>query len=175
MPVIRALKTDVAKLALPGGRMVGSEGHRLAEQYVLRRFEELGLAPYSGRSYRLPFVREGQELTNLAGVVRGKASAKAPVLVGAHYDSVTPSPCADDNAAAVSIALSAASILARRGPDPRRLPACALPGVSSRQPLARSSSVCASGFLKVRMRSGLRDDSGRAIRHLSMSSSERPR
>ncbi len=111
------LRADVGRLAFPGGRMVGSEGHRLAEQHILRRFDQLGLAPYSGHSYRLPYVREGQEFVNLVGVVRGKAPGGAPVLIGAHYDSVIPAPCADDNAAAVAIALSAASILVRRGLD----------------------------------------------------------
>ena len=117
MPAVRTLRTDVARLALAGGRMVGTEGHQLAEQYVLRRLDELGLAPYSGRSYRLPYRVGGLEFTNLVGLVRGRDSDAAPVLVGAHYDSVIPAPCADDNAAAVAIALAAASTLIRRAPE----------------------------------------------------------
>ena len=42
----------------------------------------------------------------MVGVVKGRSrSPLAPVLVGAHYDSVIAAPCADDNAAAVAIAL----------------------------------------------------------------------
>ena len=40
------------------------------------------------------------------------ADAALRSLIGAHYDSVIDAPCADDNAAAVAIALSAAGQLA---------------------------------------------------------------
>ena len=36
------------------------------------------------------------------------------MLIGAHYDSVIAAPCADDNAAAVAIALRAATVLRSR-------------------------------------------------------------
>jgi hypothetical protein len=46
-------------------------------------------------------------------VAPGQDRKLAPILIGAHYDSVIESFCADDNAAAVAIALSAAESLAR--------------------------------------------------------------
>jgi hypothetical protein len=75
---------------------------------------ELGLSPYKGESFEMPYHVEGQDFHNLVGVVRGQDGSAAPVLIGAHYDSVIAAPCADDNAAAVAIALSAAEFLSRR-------------------------------------------------------------
>jgi hypothetical protein len=43
--------------------------------------------------------------TNLIGVVPGADTNLPPLLLAAHYDSVIAAPCADDNAAAVAIAL----------------------------------------------------------------------
>ena len=109
-----ALKEDVQRLALADGRMVGTPGHETARRYLIERFRELGLVPYVGDSFCLSYSGTAQEFTNLVGVVRGRDSASPPVLVGAHYDSVIAAPCADDNAAAVAIALGAAGALRER-------------------------------------------------------------
>ena len=53
-----------------------------------------------------------QKFFNLVGVVPCGNGVRPPVLIGAHYDSVIEAPCADDNAAAVAIALAAAAQLA---------------------------------------------------------------
>lgn len=95
------------------GRLVGSEGHRNARKLVVGRFGELGLVPYSGDSFCLPYRDRGEELINIVGVLRSDRSQREPVLIGAHYDSVIDAPCADDNAAAVAIALMAAEILGK--------------------------------------------------------------
>ncbi len=116
MNPIHALRNDVERLALPSGRMVGSEGHAIARAYLVERLGQVGLHPYVGDSFCLPYASEAGALVNVAGVVRGRDACKRPVLVGAHYDSVIPAPCADDNCAALAIALSAAGILQRRRP-----------------------------------------------------------
>jgi hypothetical protein len=108
------LKKDVDRLCLPEGRMVGSEGHEIAKRFILERFQELGLTPYGTGSFCLSYSDAGQDFTNLVGVVRAKRSRGAPVLIGAHYDSVIAAPSADDNAAAVAVALAAASLLRDR-------------------------------------------------------------
>jgi len=113
---IHALRNDVERLALPSGRMVGTEGHAIARAYLLERLEDVGLHPYVGDSFCLPYAGEVEATVNLVGVVRGRDAGKRPVLVGAHYDSVIPAPCADDNCAALAIALSAAGVLQRRRP-----------------------------------------------------------
>ncbi|MEY4941126.1 MAG: hypothetical protein RIQ93_2861 [Verrucomicrobiota bacterium] len=102
----------VSELARPGGRMVGSEGHFLAEQWLERELAALPLDPYDGLDFRLPYEAEGEQFANFAAVFAGEDRSLPPVLLGAHYDSVIPHPCADDNAAAVAIVLCAAAELA---------------------------------------------------------------
>jgi Zn-dependent M28 family amino/carboxypeptidase len=108
------LKRDVAAISLPEGRVVGSAGHEKARRCLLGRMEELGLEPYQGNGLELPYSRDGEDFTNLVGVVPGASPSAKPILIGAHYDSVIPAPCADDNAAAVAIALAAAEMLRKR-------------------------------------------------------------
>jgi len=111
-PLAPELTQLVSGLALPGGRMVGSEGHDVAADWVQTRLGELPLDPYDGQNFCLPYECDGAEFANFAGVIAGTDRSLPPVLIGAHYDSVIPHPCADDNAAAVAIALCAAAKLA---------------------------------------------------------------
>jgi len=117
MSAHKALQSDVVELARPEGRVPGTKGHTRAREYLLRRMEEMGLLPWSGRDLHLPYRSGSFEGYNLAGVVPGSERELAPVLVGAHYDSVIAAPCADDNAAAVAIALAVAG---ERKPGERR-------------------------------------------------------
>ena len=107
------LRGDVEAIALPEGRMIGSAGHVRARAYLERRLAEIGLVPYRS-DFELAYrnIRAGVESYNLVGVVPGIDRTLKPVLIGAHYDSII-APSADDNAAAVAIALSAATELKR--------------------------------------------------------------
>ena len=101
------LREDVERISLPYGRVVGSDGHAEAEAYLHQRLQEIGCEPYRGESIRLPYKSEGEAFVNLIGRIPGRnGTGKAPLLIGAHYDSVIDAPCADDNAAAVAIALA---------------------------------------------------------------------
>ncbi len=102
------IEKDTRALALDEGRRVGQPGHEVAERYLLGRMEEIGLEPFAGAGYGLPFSRDGQDFTNLVGRIPGRDRGLPPVLIGAHYDSVIDAPCADDNATAVAVALAAA-------------------------------------------------------------------
>ena len=108
------LRGDVEAIALPEGRMIGSAGHVRARAYLERRLAEIGLVPYRS-DFELTYrnIRAGVESYNLVGVVPGIDRTLKPVLIGAHYDSIIAAPSADDNAAAVAIALSAATELKR--------------------------------------------------------------
>lgn len=114
LKLARKLKSDVAALALPEGRVVGSPGHAKARRYLVGRMQRLALEPYQGDCFELPYTWDGDEFVNLAGAIPGRSPSTKPVLIGAHYDSVIPAPCADDNAAAVAIALAAAEMLGRK-------------------------------------------------------------
>jgi hypothetical protein len=102
------LQADVSMLATAEGRKVGTPGHDTANNYLQSRFDSLNLEPYNGKSFELPYQSNSHKFANLIGVIPGNNRELAPILIGAHYDSVIESYCADDNAAAVAIALSAA-------------------------------------------------------------------
>ena len=102
------LRADVEEICFPEGRVTGTAGHARAEEILCRRLAEIGCRPYRGNDFRLPYRHGNQDFVNLVGIIPGTGgSSLAPVLVGAHYDSVIPAPCADDNAAAVALALEA--------------------------------------------------------------------
>ena len=110
-----ALRDDTEAICLPKGRKVGSVGHRKVRKHLAGRLEDIGCVPFAGTSFELPYGYKGTAFTNLAGVVRGQDPNLPPLLVGAHYDSVIAAPCADDNAAAVAVALAAAERAAGDG------------------------------------------------------------
>ncbi len=80
------LKRDVAAIALPEGRMIGSAGHEKARRYLLQRMEELGLEPYEGNSLELPYTWDGEEFVNLVGIVPGALPSARPIIIGAHFE-----------------------------------------------------------------------------------------
>ncbi len=104
------LRRDVEHLALPDGRAVGTPGHARAQAHLARRLAELDLEPY-GDAFALPYSRGGEHFANLVGVAPGHDRAAAPLLIAAHHDTVHGTPGADDNAAAVAIALEVAGRL----------------------------------------------------------------
>lgn len=73
---------------------------------------ELGLTPY-GAAFELPYS-DSENLSNLIGVAPGTDRSAEPVVIGAHHDTVSGTPGADDNAAAVAIALEVAARLVAR-------------------------------------------------------------
>jgi hypothetical protein len=107
-----ALEQDVRALATSAGRMVGTPGHDAAQSYLHERLAGIGLEPYEGDSFALTYTGDGVEFTNLVGVARGRDRHLDSILIGAHYDTAGPYPGADDNAAAVAIALAVAERLA---------------------------------------------------------------
>lgn len=109
------LRADTEAICYSDGRKVGTAGHERAKEHLNQRLSEIGCVPFSGDSFELPYQFRGQSFCNLVGRVPGKDTYLPPLLIGAHYDSVIPHPCADDNAAAVAIALQAGRIIRERG------------------------------------------------------------
>lgn len=106
----QALIHDVTTLATSAGRMVGTAGHRAARSYLAQRLRTLGLEPY-GADFELPYSVGNHHLCNVIGVARGQRAELPPIVLAAHYDTCGPLPGADDNAAAVAIALRIAERL----------------------------------------------------------------
>ena len=113
----RTLQPDVLSLALPEGRMVGSKGHEQVRHFLLKRMKDRSLRPYRGDSFELTYEGKGQKFYNLVGVCPSPNPDRAPILIGAHYDSVIAAPCAEDNAAAVAVTLAAAEALQKKELD----------------------------------------------------------
>lgn len=111
------LEAEVHAFAREAGRRPGTAGHRVAEEFLVERMAEVGLRPYAGNGFRLHYRWDGLAFVNLVGELPGIDCSLAPVLIGAHYDSVIDAPCADDNAAAVAISLAVARALVR---EPQR-------------------------------------------------------
>jgi hypothetical protein len=99
---ISILQNHIHHLCPSTGRTVGSRGHQEAQQYLIEQIRTLGLQPYKGEDYRLPYIHNGISFCNLAGVIPGKDPTLPPLLIGAHYDSCIEAPSADDNAAATT-------------------------------------------------------------------------
>lgn len=126
--VERRLLSDItAIISTFEDRRVGSPGHLAAREWAHQRLRGLGLAPYKGGEYVLPYganPRAGANagdhdygVANVVGVVpaaNGSDPAAKPWVLGAHYDTVPYTPGADDNAASVAVVLEAAARLLAR-------------------------------------------------------------
>jgi len=107
-----------------GGRLSGSEGNRMAQDYIQKRFKETGLQAYNG-NYAQHFRLENKQLvvdkaTNLVGFVKGKSDKV--IVMTAHYDHVGTRNGeiyngADDNASGVGALLAAAAYFEKHKPE----------------------------------------------------------
>ena len=126
-----ALLGDIRTLSSPefAGRLTGTPGSRLAQQYITRRFQELGLKPF-GASYAMPFgftdtrrkvTTTYTDALNLVGHIRGSAHPERIMVVSAHYDHLGVQKGlaylgADDNASGVAAMLAVAAYFRQHPP-----------------------------------------------------------
>ena len=106
------------------GRLSGSAGNRMAQEYILNRFQEIGLKPFNG-SFKQHFRLESKRITveqatNLVGYVPGKSDKV--IVVSAHYDHVGVRNSqiyngTDDNASGVGGLLAAAAYFKKNQPE----------------------------------------------------------
>lgn len=132
--VLNRLRADIAELTMYPDRSVGSRGHAAARAWVVDRMGFLGLEPFSGQDYLLPYRQHGIEFANVVGVAPASfeaftpgaagvgaagvgAASHLPVVLGAHYDTVPGTPGADDNAASVAVVFEVAARLLRDPAD----------------------------------------------------------
>jgi Zn-dependent M28 family amino/carboxypeptidase len=91
------------------GRYVGSAGSKKARTFIEKRFQTIGLKPFIGKNYEMPFSfrhkKSNAEIqgANVAGYVKGTSNPEAYIVVTAHYDHLKPKGDsiyngADDNA-----------------------------------------------------------------------------
>ncbi len=133
LPIVdtAVLMADVRTLASPAfaGRRTGSEGSRLAQQYITKRFNELGVKPF-GAAHAVPFAftdpRQAAKTDhpgaqNLIGHIRGSTHPDRYMVVSAHYDHLGVHKGAtylgaDDNASGVAAMLAVAAHFKKHPP-----------------------------------------------------------
>jgi len=106
------------------GRLAGSEGNRLAREFVAARFRELGISAF-GESYVREFTttRRDTELhgANVVGYVEGTEAPDQFIVLTAHYDHVGVRDGevfngADDNASGTAALMAIAQYFSRNRP-----------------------------------------------------------
>ena len=106
------------------GRKVGTDENKLAAEYIIKRFKEIGLKAYNSE-YKKPFnfkERSGKTIegTNLIGYIPGKK--QHAIIISAHYDHVGVINGeiyngADDNASGVGGLLAIAKHYSKNQPQ----------------------------------------------------------
>ena len=86
------IRVDAEKLAVAGGRAVGTPGHEHARRYLVDRLHELQLRHYVGESFELPYRINGISFANLMGRIPAPSPSGHPLLIGAHYDTCGSTP-----------------------------------------------------------------------------------
>ncbi len=121
------LLADLATLSSKhmAGRKTGSRGSAKAQQYLISRFAEMGLVPFSEhsdymQSFFYPKANSNKQAHNIVGWLPGKAFKQRYIVVTAHYDHLGKRGRkiffgADDNASGVTVMLALARQVAKSG------------------------------------------------------------
>lgn len=94
----------------PRDPFLGSGRHQLAQQYIRDDLRQWGKV--QGQH----FLVQGKEHFNWSLTIEGSQPQLAPILVGAHYDTVPGSLGADDNTSGIAVLLVLARLLAKAQP-----------------------------------------------------------
>lgn len=105
-------------------RYVGGRTNREAADYIADQMKQLGLEPFDGDDYLIPYRQnvDGKELLpdNVIGVLRGTEQMKTrAVVISCHFDTVHNTPGAVDNASGTAAMLCTARLLASIEADNR--------------------------------------------------------
>ncbi len=84
------------------------EPHKIAQarDYIFKTLNSYGLSPVLQ-----DYTVSGNVFSNIEAVLPGSEKPQEIIVVGAHYDTVSGSPGADDNASAVAVLLEAARLI----------------------------------------------------------------
>lgn len=98
MAHVRALSIDI------GVRRAGEDGDRRAADYIAAEIQKLGVAARL-QPFNLP--ESGAETRNVVADEGVDTAAGSYLIVGAHYDTTSTSPGANDNATGVAVMIEA--------------------------------------------------------------------
>jgi hypothetical protein len=93
-----------------GSKWFAEPGNRLAVEYLANAFREMGYEPELQWFEPRPGVRSA----NVVATLRGTERPDRVHVISSHFDSVEPSPGADDNSSGTTAMLEAARVLASR-------------------------------------------------------------
>lgn len=100
-------------------RPAGSRAHRQVQRYLLAQIEALGLQADVQQTTQvapdIQWMNVAARVFNIAARIEGRGRQGDAVLLMAHYDSVSTSPGANDNAVAVASLLEIARAIKARG------------------------------------------------------------
>jgi Zn-dependent M28 family amino/carboxypeptidase len=112
------LQTHLHQLARDRHPYLASAGHFFVQQYIRQQLAQWGTVEV----FEFKFQQKCHQNLILNLPRQSSATARAPILIGAHFDAVPGSPGADDNATGVAVLLELArSFAARPAPYPIRL------------------------------------------------------
>lgn len=95
--------------ATPRNSRENTEQHTNAANWIAGEFGKLGIAT-TRQDFVIPKQSPNRSGTNIIGALNPHVN-EAPVLIGAHYDTVPGSPGADDNTSGVAAMLECARVL----------------------------------------------------------------
>jgi Zn-dependent M28 family amino/carboxypeptidase len=101
------LQSHLTQIVRDRDPFLATAGHFFVKQYILRQFSQWGKVDIH------EFQVRGQTFQNLIlNLPALKKGRFAPILIGAHYDTVPGTPGADDNATGVAVLLELAKAFA---------------------------------------------------------------
>lgn len=108
--IVQTITAHLKALGGPRDPFLASGAHQLAQQYIRTELGQWGAVTSQS------FESRGREYCNWQMEVVGKQPDLAPILIGAHYDTVPGSPGADDNGSGVAVLLMLAELLSKNRP-----------------------------------------------------------
>jgi len=112
MVSISRIEHDIQLLASsPRNSRENIEQHTNAVDWIAREFESIGLRT-ERQMFDIPQQSPARSGTNIIGELNHADSTSPLILIGAHFDTFTGSPGADDNASGVAAMLECARVLA---------------------------------------------------------------
>lgn len=103
------LDQHLRSLVGPRDPYLGEGRHALAQHYIRSQLSQWGKVV--GQGFRAQRREQKREYFNWQMTLPGCQPQLAPILLGAHYDTVPGSPGADDNASGVAVMLALAEML----------------------------------------------------------------
>lgn len=108
--ITQRLTAHLKALTGPRDPYLGEGSHQLAQQYIRSELNRWGTAQSQS------FYVKQREHFNWQLTITGRRPQLAPILIGAHYDTVPGSPGADDNASGVAVMLLLAELFSQTRP-----------------------------------------------------------